>query len=152
MKRRKCTKCHKNRYLSKYRRNVKGKDGLTYWCIYCFREHDKQRAMLPHRVKQRKDYAGTTKGQVVKLAASLKHNYGITLEDYNKLYKKQKYSCAICKLGVYGQRPKRLSVDHCHKTKTVRGLLCLRCNSGLGYFNDSIENLTVAIKYLKRFL
>lgn len=54
--------------------------------------------------------------------------------------------CAICK------RPKKLNVDHDHKTGEIRGLLCSRCNLGLASFGDSIEGLEKAIDYLKEQL
>lgn len=61
--------------------------------------------------------------------------------------------CAIC------ERPERtilrgkvrsLSVDHCHTTGLVRGLLCGPCNLGLGGLEDNIEFLMNAIIYLER--
>ncbi len=47
-------------------------------------------------------------------------------------------------------RRKAFDVDHCHITKTVRGLLCNNCNRGLGHFQDDTENLQKAIKYLEK--
>jgi hypothetical protein len=44
-----------------------------------------------------------------------------------------------------------LHVDHDHKTGLIRGLLCTQCNPGIGYFQDSIERLQLAIKYLEKF-
>ncbi|HDY68067.1 MAG TPA: hypothetical protein ENH85_09770 [Candidatus Scalindua sp.] len=76
----------------------------------------------------------------------LKVNYGITLEDYDKLYEKQNGVCAICSLPEVLMR---LQVDHDHKTGKVRGLLCLYCNNILGKAKDSIETLEKAIEYLK---
>lgn len=71
--------------------------------------------------------------------------YGITLEQYEQLEKKQKGVCAIC--GNKNQN-KKLDVDHCHKTGKVRGLLCSNCNNGLGKFKDDKTLLNKAIKYL----
>lgn len=71
-------------------------------------------------------------------------NYGITLLDYNLMYKEQKGVCAIC------SKPKSLlQVDHCHHSGKVRGLLCVQCNTSLGSFNDDIQMLEKAIQYLK---
>jgi hypothetical protein len=53
--------------------------------------------------------------------------------------------CAICRQPSVGQR---LSIDHCHETGIVRGLLCSPCNLGLGSFRDSVERLESAIRYL----
>lgn len=77
----------------------------------------------------------------------LKKRYGITLEEYNKLFELQKGCCAIC--GEHQANLKvSLAVDHCHSTKQVRGLLCYNCNMGLGRFKDSEELLLRAVKYL----
>lgn len=64
---------------------------------------------------------------------------------WQKLYNKQHGLCAICK-----KQTKKLKVDHCHKTCLVRGLLCNKCNLGIGFFNDSITLLEQAIVYLKQ--
>lgn len=77
----------------------------------------------------------------------LKYLYGIAPDKYDELLVKQNGVCAICrKLCVTGQR---LSVDHCHETGKVRGLLCHNCNHGIGKFKDKPELLLAAAKYLK---
>lgn len=43
-----------------------------------------------------------------------------------------------------------LSIDHDHKTGVVRGLLCSKCNKGIGYFNDNPELIIVAANYIKQ--
>lgn len=77
----------------------------------------------------------------------LKKKYGITESEYDQLLKIQNGCCAICGVDVAGGRG-RFHVDHCHKTGVVRGLLCSRCNMGLGSFLDDIEILNKAMKYL----
>jgi hypothetical protein len=59
----------------------------------------------------------------------------------------QEGKCAICKEP---ETTRVLSIDHCHKTNKVRGLLCQRCNLGLGNFLDSRGNLQSAIDYLHK--
>lgn len=72
--------------------------------------------------------------------------YGIGLQEFFALRKKQKNCCEICRK----QFDKTPHVDHSHKTGKVRGLLCLTCNAGLGYFKDSKILLRGAAKYLTR--
>jgi hypothetical protein len=79
--------------------------------------------------------------------AKLKMRYGITYGDRNALIEAQGNKCAICKNGP---GMKGWHVDHCHTTGTVRGILCFKCNTGLGNFSDSVEFLANAIAYLKR--
>lgn len=73
--------------------------------------------------------------------------YGITLEEYEELFKLQKGRCKIC-----NKKSKiRLPVDHDHKTGRVRGLLCSNCNLLLGAIErDGIEIVLLAIQYLKQ--
>jgi Recombination endonuclease VII len=81
----------------------------------------------------------------------LQKMYGITLEDFNALHEKQLGCCAICRISTK-QNQQSLSVDHCHKTGIVRGLLCRHCNFVIGYSNDSVERLNAIINYLSKFI
>lgn len=74
------------------------------------------------------------------------NRFDITLKQYNYLSKKQKRKCAIC----LKKSSKRLSVDHDHITKKVRGLLCTKCNFAVGLFGDNIRILNRAIRYLRK--
>lgn len=75
--------------------------------------------------------------------------YGISLKGYERLLAEQDGLCAIC-FGPPDDN-RKLSIDHCHETGKVRGLLCTRCNMGLGYFRDAPNVLESAIGYLARF-
>jgi len=73
--------------------------------------------------------------------------YGITIEQYEEMFRKQRGLCAICK------KPEdkfRLAVDHNHITGKVRGLLCHNCNPAIGKFNHDVILLSRALKYLKK--
>jgi hypothetical protein len=74
--------------------------------------------------------------------------YGLTHHAYEVLLSQQNGVCAIC--GNYPANGKRLAVDHCHKSEKVRGLLCGKCNTGLGQFNEDPITLRVAVDYLER--
>lgn len=80
----------------------------------------------------------------------LKRHYKITPDKYNEIFLKQEGKCEICKIHQ-NELNKKLSVDHCHKTGKIRGLLCNQCNTGLGMFRDNIQLLIGAIKYLNMF-
>jgi hypothetical protein len=81
--------------------------------------------------------------------------YGMIIDDYIDLMKKQNGVCAICKRE--DESGKRLSVDHDHSCcagvsscgKCIRGLLCSRCNRTLGMVEDNVDYLNSMIEYLK---
>jgi len=75
--------------------------------------------------------------------------YNVSIDDYNLMFKAQKGRCAICNSNSIGRKgAKYFSIDHCHTTGKVRGLLCHNCNVILGKIKDSKEWLKNAIKYL----
>lgn len=82
-------------------------------------------------------------------SASLKCDYGIDLDQYKTILDKQNNACAICKKDKDCFN-KALSVDHCHKTNLIRGLLCLRCNRSLGLLLDNPELFRAAAEYLEK--
>jgi len=105
---------------------------------YCF-EYNRKRTDL-NRLARPVEWARYQK------KANLKRYYGISPEIYDDLYSKQNGVCAIC-FKSSGNRA--LAVDHDHVSGRVRGLLCGRCNTGLGNFLDNKTFLAQAIEYLK---
>lgn len=77
----------------------------------------------------------------------LKRSYGITPERLEQMQTEQEGLCKICKQKCKVKR--RLSIDHDHTTKKVRGLLCGNCNHGLGHFRDSPDLLRAAAEYIE---
>ena len=71
---------------------------------------------------------------------------GLTIIDYNEMLSNQRGVCAIC--GRTNKSGQRLSVDHNHRTGKNRGLLCGRCNTAIGLFDENTGYLTAAISYL----
>jgi len=72
--------------------------------------------------------------------------YGLPREDYTALLERQGGRCAICRERATGQLA--LAADHDHATGAIRGLLCSRCNNGLGSFRDDAALLETAVDYL----
>ncbi len=78
----------------------------------------------------------------------LKRNFGITENEYNTMFNLQQGKCKICNIHR-DELNENLCVDHCHISNKIRGLLCRKCNAGLGIFKDDINILNSAIKYLQ---
>src|ERR1035441_4972315 len=74
----------------------------------------------------------------------LKKLYGLTPADYEALLQKQDGHCALCLRTAADTRFGRLYVDHDHRTRKVRGLLCNGHNAGLGQLGDNEETLLAA--------
>ena len=78
--------------------------------------------------------------------SELKRKYNLTLEEYDVMVTAQHGVCAICGNSSFQD----LGVDHNHKTRKVRGLLCTVCNTGIGFFHENITVLENAISYLRK--
>lgn len=133
----KCNKCGIDKPLDMFSKDRSRPTGLKHYCKTCIREWTNARS--PQR--RAEVYHNSWKNK-------LKNYYGITIECYNEMFVEQAGQCKICRIHQ-SELKEKLHVDHCHDTKIVRGLLCGRCNRGIGMFKDSIELLEKAIKYLK---
>lgn len=81
----------------------------------------------------------------------IKVRYGITPEQYEALLAEQGGRCAICGTEEPGRTGvRKWSVDHCHTTGRVRGILCHPCNLMLGKARDNPEILRKGADYLSR--
>jgi hypothetical protein len=72
----------------------------------------------------------------------------ITTKQLEELFNNHNGLCDICGQPENYKGRKRLSVDHCHKTLKIRGLVCNRCNVLLGMSLDNPETLLKAVAYL----
>jgi len=75
---------------------------------------------------------------------------GITKKRWEQMFDDQGRVCAICKVDNPGSS-KGWHLDHCHKTKTIRFILCTHCNRGLGGFRDNPDLLRMAAQMLEEF-
>ena len=112
--------------------------------------------------KQNKERANETNRKWASLNYEQKYNssknskllkeYNTTLEDFNNRLEEQGHKCKICgkeETRKFNSTRWKLSVDHCHKTGRVRGLLCAKCNVGLAKFEEDEQQFLNAIRYLK---
>jgi len=103
------------------------------------------------REKKRRDHLNTHLPELARQRRREKHlrdTYGIGTADYDRMLLEQNGLCAICQDDKNSKGKRYLSVDHCHSTKHVRGLLCDRCNRGLGAFLDNPDFLEKAKLYV----
>lgn len=130
------------RLLEKYRNSPNKEELLQKMRDYGKYKRNKSRKNSVRREKYQKDESERLKIK----NGYLKSRYGITLEEFNSLFFSQNKRCKICNSTV--SKGKGWTVDHCHKSGNVRGILCGPCNSGLGLFNDNVGRLRKAITYL----
>lgn len=163
----KCSKCSILKELNCFQKNKNHSDGLKYQCKECCsKEFQEWLIENPNYMKKRNKrlYSEnfefhrnrldkwTNENQDKIRNNDLMRQYGITLVKFNEMLLIQNNLCKICKkpeirLNTKG-KVRSLCVDHDHKTGKVRGLLCCKCNRGLGAFNDNIESMQHAIDYL----
>jgi hypothetical protein len=149
MKTKLCPNCKELLSVSAFNKSNR-RDGFQTYCRAC---HNKMQ-----RKKYAEDPAAKVKRQLranrrkerdpfVARKAELKRLYGITFDDYIKMFIQQGEVCAICKNKC--KTKKMLSVDHDHKTGKIRGLLCNRCNAALGMLRDDPTIIKRALYYIE---
>jgi len=107
-------------------------------------EHRKE---INRRVRERRKALSPEQRKEI----NYKTMFGLTFEQVEVMSKAQDGKCALCGEAPKGktEHTKRLLVDHCHSNKAVRGLLCHRCNLGLGKFKENVEVMERAASYLE---
>ena len=137
-----CTVCKEEKPLTDFYNMKSGKYGKMARCKPCdglarqkWSDNNPKRSAYSSRNRQ------------------LQYKYGITVEIYEQMLKDQGGCCAICKTtenAVTGRgKDWNFSVDHCHTTGKVRGLLCNSCNRGLGFLQDNADIVATAAAYLR---
>lgn len=158
-----CKKCGRELPLDHFHRATGARDGRRGECIACFKAYQQARYPLVReqaiaRTKawqqaNRERHLETQRARRTRPEvkarerdAHLRRKFGITSETYDAMLAGQGGRCAIC-----GRKPTpgiSLHVDHEHRTKRVRGLLCFKCNNALGDFKDDQALLLTAVDYL----
>lgn len=128
-----CRVCGETKPATSFRRDTSRAIGYRVQCKACYAADMKQRR-----------HAGSG-GVDAQRAWMLKHRFDLTVEQYDAMLEKQGGVCGMC--GQTCSSGRRLAVDHDHQTGRVRGLLCVRCNRGLGAYELHREN---AERYLQK--
>jgi hypothetical protein len=133
----KCSKCGDVKDISCFSKRVNRKSGIQSMCKICKNSFPKNRCPKKRRNSE------------------LLKSYGISTNDFEKLLSSQNNCCGICGINqddLKNSKKKYLCVDHSHTTGKIRGLLCDKCNRGIGLLGDSFNNLLKAADYLQLHL
>jgi Recombination endonuclease VII len=146
---RRCTACREVKPLDDFYRKAASTVGRKSQCIPCYSERVNQRNQTPEaragkqRAYRRQRDADPDEFRRRQREYALRYKYGLEWERFEAMLKRQDHRCAICG----GSEP--LVHDHDHDTGASRGLLCRRCNAGLGMFGDNLGLLEAATAYLR---
>lgn len=150
-----CPHCNTTKPLDAFGKDRHSRDGLTYWCRECRNarsREQKDKDFYRKHHERHKEYKADyyKRPEVVRRVRNqqLMKSFGISIDEYEKLWAKQKGLCAICEQPERTVRTGNLCVDHNHQTGVVRGLLCSHCNRGIGLLHDDPRILRKAIRYL----
>jgi Recombination endonuclease VII len=156
-----CNKCGAIKSLDEFYAEKGGRDGRRPECKACTSARRKQwyrankereiarvtawQRANPERVKA---WRVKNRDRINKKLREihLRNKFGLTPEQYDEMLERQGGGCAIC--GSPPTPAISLHVDHDHGTGEIRGLLCVRCNNGIGLFRESPDLLDLATKYI----
>lgn len=164
-----CSTCKKEKNIEEFNKESSSPSGISYICKECARIKSKKYQTLPgikdksikrssERRRERREIDGDMR--VYERGLYLKRYWPqLTAKEakrkYDELFTEQNGLCKICNAPESSfdkrcNKIKDLSVDHCHETGVVRGLLCHKCNIGIGALQDNIAILNSAINYLNQ--
>ena len=137
-----CPSCKLNKTFSEFTKSKHTKIGLASWCKKCTNAGSLARH---HQLMKDPEYREKRRNK--SLSDRYIYKYGITVEDKLDMLNKQNGKCEICDTEIEFSKSK---VDHNHLTGAVRGILCNKCNSGLGYLENN-NFLIKAKEYVERY-
>lgn len=133
---RSCTRCKQEKTEENYRLLRQSASGIDTICAECRREQDRDRYK---RDREKRKYQSRW--------GSFKFKFGLKRSDWELLLLGQNGKCPICREAF--QDSADICVDHDHVSKKVRGLLCRKCNMGIGLFGENTSSLRRAADYLE---
>lgn len=142
-----CKDCSTWKALDEYPKDKNSFLGIYSYCSIC----TNIRARENHRKIRAKGAENWDEHRKAYRNRYYKKTYGITLEDFEKIFKDQGCKCAICLCDLdIDLESKKAHLDHNHATGQIRQILCVRCNKGIGYLQEDLIIMESAIEYLKK--
>lgn len=134
-----CSSCRKRKPAADFGLQPSYHDGVRPCCREC----------EARRARDWRTKMGASARLEVHRRNGLKYHYNLSVEEFEALVASQDDRCAVCREAFTNEIRSR-GVDHCHATNKIRGILCVKCNSGLGQFRDNEEYLMAATNYLRK--
>lgn len=129
--------------------------GHRHQCRPCRTEESRKWANSERGQKLLKDYREVNRETIREkrlkkyVDESVKRHFQITEEVFNQLLAQQGGGCGICGRLMSNHGRRRMVVDHCHTDGRVRGILCMKCNVGIGQLGDTDESIRRAFTYMQ---
>lgn len=153
-----CTRCLVWKPWDKFSKHHRGSNGHSARCKDCYRlDYRSNRESI---LKSKSVYRAENRNVLRKRNRKhqLKRLYGLSVEEFDKLFLSQGKSCAICARKLHkqgrwsgkGSRKNVAHVDHDHNNGEVRGILCGDCNWAIALLNDDPSNCIGAANYLEQ--
>jgi len=171
----KCSKCHEEKPASDFYARKESSTGYRKDCKVCCNQRASQygkryyqknkqkiaakaktfREENPEVMRERYD-RHKEKHPMGNRTAQWKYRYGISLDEVQTKFESQGGRCACCEEEIphyteFKGKNHLFHIDHNHDTGKIRGLLCTKCNTGLGLFNEDIDLIKSAIAYLEKY-
>ncbi len=145
-----CKGCGQPKSLGDFHKSSTHKDRRVSKCKECVK--GARKIYYARHVADGREVARRKRNRNERRHGMLRRNYGLSSQEYQEMLFFQGGVCAICGRREKGHKKggvhKFLAVDHDHKNGMVRGLLCQKCNQGIGCFEESPEFMLKAIAYL----
>lgn len=153
-----CRTCKQSKKIDCFNRDASREYGRSNQCRVCYSEYHKSnksvinarrelnrnKESVERKREYHKHYLMNNRDKVKN--KHLKSKYGISLDQFMEMVNSQNGKCKICKdilaMGRFTH------IDHCHRTGKVRGVLCHKCNTKLGWYE---KNSTEVDKYLREY-
>jgi len=150
-----CTKCHETKSLIAFRlkRNRVIAEPSCRTCESRAASVRLKSNAAGHRAAQKR-YEKAVAKMPLKVSRDRRKRiakFGITHDDYQHMLASQGGCCAICQATRADRGKKNLAIDHCHRTGTVRGLLCTSCNVALGMLREDPERMRKMAAYINHW-
>lgn len=156
-----CAKCEESKPLESFIRDNRRNDGRGSWCRDCHKTCPSMKLKEPLATfckvcgnpldtgRGDRIYCSNRCGSIYRNQKYKLSMKGMTEDEFFNMLKRQNFKCVLCLRSETSTSKHILSIDHCHKTNRVRGLLCHKCNAALGLLNDDVDVFKRAISYLE---